>query len=89
MKEKIIWTGVVTVGFLIGRAFAEYIITEAHWPQYAKDVGLFLFQNPVAWTLAGSVGALIGWHVPEAFGEQKRGSEKIVELAGSHLAKLS
>lgn len=90
MKEKILWAGVGAVGFLVLRGLAEYVITEAHWPQFAKDIGLFFTQNHlVLWTIWGGAGVFIGWHGPEAFAEQERGSVKIVELARSDLAKLS
>ena len=89
MKEKFLWSLGVAVGFLLIRQSAEWFISDAEWPKYVKDAGLFLFQNPVMWGIWGSVGALAGWYVPEAFAEQERGSEKIDELARSHLAKLS
>lgn len=93
MKEKILCAGVGAVGFIILRGLAEYVITEAHWPQFAKDIGLFFTQNhPVLWVAWGGLGALIGWNVPVAFGErrenlsldtisrQERGSAKIAIL---------
>lgn len=89
MKEKILWAGVGAVGFLILRGLAEYVITEAHWPQFAKDIGLFFTQNhPVLWTIWEAGGAFVGWQVPEAYADKRniggslldlpRGSERIV-----------
>lgn len=92
MKEKILWAGGVTVGALLLRQVFEWGISDAQWPQYVKDAGLFLFQNPVMWGIWGGVGAFIGWNVPVAFGErrenlsldtisrQDRGSAKIAIL---------
>lgn len=92
MKEKILCAGGVAIGALAFRQGVEYFISSAEWPQYAKDAGLFLFQNPVMWTIWGGMGALIGWLVPDSFmdrprdlnfseiSSQERGSAKIVAL---------
>lgn len=83
MKEKILWGVGVAVSALLLRQGIEWFISDAQWPQYAKDAGLFLFQNPVMWTICGGVGAFAGWHVPEAYAEQERGSTRVVVATGA------